>query len=50
MLNAIHKYKYNPSIVIIKSKIDPSRKFSFASLQYEDVLRKIKSLNVLKAS
>ena len=35
---------------MIKSKIDPLRKFSFTSVQYEDILRKIKSLNVLKAS
>ena len=38
------------SIVMIKSKIDPQRKLSFNSLQYEKVLRKIKSLNVSKAS
>ena len=47
VLNSINKYKYHPSIVMIKSKIDPQKKFSFTS---EDVLRKIKSLNILKAS
>ena len=50
VLNAINKYKYHPSIVMIKSKTDSQRKFSFTSVQYEDVLRKIKSLNILKAS
>ena len=35
---------------MIKSKIDPQRKLSFTSLQYEKVLRKIKSLNVSKVS
>ena len=50
VLNAISKYKYHPSIVMMKSKLDPQRKFSFTSMQYEDVVRKIKSLNVSKAS
>ena len=35
VLNAISKYKYHPSIVMIKSKIDPQKKFSFTSVQYE---------------
>ena len=46
VLNAISKYKCHPSIIMIKSKIDQQCKFSFTSVQYEDVLRKIKSLNV----
>ena len=50
VLNAISKYKYHPSIVMMKSKLYPQRKFSFTSMQYEDVVRKIKSLNVSKAS
>ena len=41
VLNAISKYKYHPCIVMIKSKIDPQRKFSFTSVQYEDVPTKI---------
>ena len=48
VLNAISKYKYNPSIVMIKSKIDSQNKFSFTSVQYEDALRKITNLNVSK--
>ena len=35
---------------MIKSRIDPQSKFCFTSVQYEDVLRKIKSLNISKAS
>ena len=35
---------------MIKSRADPQSKFSFTSVQYEDVLRKIKSWNVSKAS
>lgn len=35
---------------MIKIKIDPQSKFSFNSVQYEDVLRKIKGLNVSKSS
>ena len=50
VLNSINKYKYIPSIFMIKSKIEPQSKFSFTSVQYEDVLRKIKSLNASKAS
>ena len=50
VLNAISKCKYHLSIVMIKSKIDPQSKFSFTLVQYEDANRKIKSLNVLKAS
>ena len=50
VLNAINKYKHHPSIAMIKSKTDPQKKLSFISVQYEDVLRKIKSLNVSKVS
>ena len=50
VLNAINKYRYHRSIVIINSKIEPESIFSFTTVQYEDVLRKTKNLNVLKAS
>ena len=49
-LNAINKYKYHSSIVMINSKIEPESIFSFTIVQYEDILRKAKNLNVLKAS
>ena len=49
-LNSINKYKYHPSIVIIKSKIEPQSKFSFTPVEHEEVLRKIESVNVSKAS
>ena len=45
VLNSTNKYKYHPSIVMIKGKIEPQSKFSFTSVQYEDALRKIKSLS-----
>ena len=35
---------------MIKNKIKPQSKLSFTSVQYEDVLRKIKSKNVRKVS
>ena len=38
------------NIAMIKSKIDKQLKFSFTPVQYEDILRKIKSLKVSKAS
>ena len=49
-LNSMNKYKYHPSIVIIKSKIEPQSKFSFTPVEHEEVLRKIESVNVSKAS
>ena len=36
-LNVINKYKYRPSLLMIKSKINPQSKFYFTSVQYEDV-------------
>ena len=50
VLNAINKYRYHSSIVMINSKIEPESIFSFTTVQYEDVLRKTKNLNVSKAS
>ena len=50
VLNAINKYKYHPSVIKIKEKIDKQLKFSFTAVQYEDILKKIKSLKVSKAS
>ena len=50
VLNAISKYRYHSSIVMINSKFEPESKFSFTTVQYEDVLRKTKNLNVSKAS
>ena len=45
-LNAINKYKHHSSIVMIKTKIEPESIFSFTTVQYEDILRKAKNLNV----
>ena len=50
VLDAINKYKCHSSIAMIKSKTDKQLKFSFTPVQYEDILRKIKSLKVSKAS
>ena len=50
VLNAINRYKYPSSIVIIKSKIEPESIFSFTAVQHKDIQRKTKKLNVLKAS
>ena len=50
VLNAINKCRYHSSIVMINSKIEPESIFSFTTVQYDDVLRKIKNLNVSKAS
>ena len=50
LLNAINKYKYHPNIAMIKSKIDKQCKFSFTTVQCEDILKKFKSLKISKAS
>ena len=50
VLNAINKYRYHSSIVMINSKIEPESIFSFTTVQYDDVFRKIKNLNISKAS
>ena len=35
---------------MINSKIEPESIFSFTTVQYDDVFRKIKNLNISKAS
>ena len=50
VLNTIIKYKYHSSITIIKTKFKPESIFSFTPVQYEDIFRKTKKLNVLKTS
>ena len=50
VLNAINKYRCHSSIVMINRKIEPESIFSFTTVQYDDVLRKTKNLNVSKAS
>ena len=35
---------------MINSKIDPEGMFSFTTVQYEDILKKTKNLNVSKTS
>ena len=49
VLNAINKYRYHSNIVMINSKVLPESIFSFRTVQYDDVLRKTKNLNVSKA-
>ena len=41
VLNALDKYRYHSSIVMLNSKIEPDRIFSFTTVQYEDVLKNI---------
>ena len=50
VLNAINKYRYHSSIVMINSKIEQEIIFSFITVQYDDVLKNSKNLNVSKAS
>ena len=49
-LNAVNKYKNHPSVIMIKEKIKPMKKFSFFPVQYDDVLRKIRNLDPSKSS
>ena len=48
--NAINKFKSHPSSVMIKRKNNRSGKISFSSVNYDDILKKTKSLNTSKAS
>ena len=48
--NAISKYRNNPSVVIIKEKNTLSGKFSFSLVQYDDILKKVRNLDTVKAS
>ena len=41
-----NEYKYHSNIVMIDNKIEPESIFSFTTVQYEDILRKTKNLNV----
>ena len=52
VLNAINKFKSQPSINMVKRKDKPcrGRSFSFSSVQYDDILKKSKNLNTAKAS
>ena len=50
VLNAVNKYKYHPSIAMIKSKIDKQFKVFFTTVEYEDILKKLKSLKISKGS
>ena len=46
VLNAINKFKNDPSIILIKrKKKNPCRSFSFCSVQYDDILEKTKNLD-----
>ena len=45
VLNAINKFKNDPSIILIKRKNNPCRSFSFYSVQYDDILEKTKNLD-----
>ena len=38
VLNAINKFKNHPSIIMIKRKNNPYGRFSFSSVQYDDIL------------
>ena len=50
ILNAINKFKKHPSVVMIKEKRSSSNGFSFFQVQYDDILKKIKDLNISKTS
>ena len=43
-------FQKNLSIVMIDSKIQPESIFSFTAVQYEDILKKTKNLNISKSS
>ena len=48
--NSINKFRNHPSIIMIKSKKKNYQSFSFGPVTYDDVLKKVKTLDTAKAS
>ena len=50
VINAVNKFRYHPSIIMIKNKKKNDQRFSFGPITYDDVLKKVKTLDTPKAS
>ena len=48
--DAVNKFRNHPSIIMIRSKSKNDKSFSFAPVTYDDVLAKVKTLDIAKAS
>ena len=47
---AIEKFKTHPNVLIIKDKVSQGNKFSFIEVSLSEIEKKIKNLNVKKAT
>ena len=47
---AIEKFKAHPNVLIIKDKVSQGNKFSFTEVSLSEIEKKIKNLNVKKAT
>ena len=50
VINAVNKFRNDPSIVMIKNKKKNYQSFSFGPVTYDDVLKKVKTLDTAKTS
>ena len=48
--NSINKFRNHPSIIMIKNKKKNDQSFSFGPVTYDDVFKKVKTLDTAKAS
>ena len=48
--NAVNKFRNQPSIIMIKNKKRNDRSFSFGPVTYDEVLKKVKTIDTAKAS
>ena len=48
--NAVNKFRNHSSIIMIKNKKKNDQSFSFGTVTYDDVLKKVKTLDTAKAS
>ena len=48
--NAVNKFRNHPSIIMIKNKTKNDQSFSFGPVNYDEVLKKVNTLDTAKAS
>ena len=48
--DAVNKFRNHPNIIMIRNNSKNDKSFSFAPVTYDDVLAKVKTLDIAKAS
>ena len=48
--NVVNKFRNHPSIIMLKNKKKNDQSFSFGPVTYDEVLKKVKTLDTAKAS